>query len=97
MKAKVTGIKASKGTMENGQSYDSTKVYIETRLDESKGNQKGFATVEYNFGSSDEFHKLKHLPVPFIAEVEFEQITNGKTVKTIIGSLAPLTVEKKAA
>ncbi|HJW54704.1 MAG TPA: hypothetical protein VJ577_05470 [Burkholderiaceae bacterium] len=97
MKVKITGIKGSKGMMDNGTAFDSTKVYIETKLDESKGTQKGFATVEYNFGKSDEFDKLKHLPVPFVAEVEFEQVTNGKTVKTIIGSLVPLSVEKKAA
>lgn len=99
MKVKVTGIKGSKGTMENGTAFDSTKVYIETRLDDSKGTQKGSATVEYNFGKADEFDKMKHLPLPFFADVEFDQVTNGKTVKTIITSLVPVSVsvEKKAA
>lgn len=97
MKAKILGMKASKGTMDNGQAFDSTKVYVETRLDESKGTQKGFAVAEYNFGKSEEFDKYKHLPFPLMAEVEFEQITNGKTVKTVVSSLVPVAVPKTQA
>lgn len=91
MKVKVTGMKASKGNLENGTAYDSTKVYVETRLDESKGTQKGFAGAEYNFGTSVEYEKLKHLPFPLMAEVDFDQVTNGKTVKTVIVSLVPVS------
>lgn len=97
MKVKVLGMKSSKGAMDNGMTYDSTKIYVETRLDESKGTQKGYAVAEYNFGKSDEFDKFKHLPFPLMAEVEFEQITNGKTVKTVVASLQPVNVAKQAA
>jgi hypothetical protein len=97
MKAKVLGMKASKGSMDNGQPFDSTKIYVETRLDESKGTQKGYAVAEYNFGLSDEFNKFKHLPFPLMAEIELEQITNGKTVKTICVSMQPLNLPKQAA
>lgn len=91
MKLKVLGMKASKGSMEDGTAYDSTKVYVETRLDESKGTQKGFAVAEYNFGLSSEFDKFKHNSFPLMAEVEMEQITNGKTVKTVIVSMQPVS------
>jgi hypothetical protein len=97
MKAKVLGMKSSKGTMENGQSYDSTKVYIETRLDESKGNMKGFGVAEYGLGNAAEFDKYKHLPFPFMAEVEYDQVTNGKAQKTIVVALTPIEVVKSAA
>lgn len=97
MKVKVLGMKASKGNMDNGQAYDSTKIYVETRLDESKGNQKGFAVAEYNFGLAAEFDKFKHLPFPMLADVEFEQITNGKTVKTVVSSMVPIKPEATAA
>jgi len=96
MKMKVLGIKASKGAMDNGQPFDSTKIYVETRLDESKGTQKGFAVAEYAFGLSDEFHKFKHLPFPLMAEIELEQVTNGKTVKTVCVSMVPVTTAKAA-
>ena len=97
MKATVTGMKASKGQLENGQGYDSTKVYVQTRLDDSKGTAKGFATVEYNFGDSTTYDKFKHLPFPFQAEIETEAVTSGRVMKTIVVSIVPLKVEQKAA
>ena len=89
-KVNVMGMKSSKGTLENGQGYDSTKVYVQTRLDDSKGTAKGFAIAEYNFGDSTTFDKYKHLPFPFLAEMETEVITSGRAMKTIVQSLQPL-------
>lgn len=87
---KVLGMKGSKGSMDNGTAFDSTKVYTEQQLDESKGTAKGFAVGEFTFGTSSEFDKFKHLPFPFEAEAEFEIVTNGKTNKTIMHSLKPV-------
>jgi hypothetical protein len=87
---RVSGMKGSKGTLDNGSAFDSTKVYVETALDDSKGMGKGFATAEYNFGTSEEFHKYKHLPFPLECEAQLEIVTNGKTQKTIIKALRPL-------
>jgi hypothetical protein len=86
---KVLGMKASKGSMDNGATFDSTKVYTETQLDESKGNAKGFAVGEFTLGTSAEFEKYKHLPFPFEGEAEFEIVSNGKTQKTIMHALKP--------
>ncbi|MBC3935807.1 hypothetical protein [Undibacterium rugosum] len=97
MKAMITGMKGSKGNLENGQAYDSTKVYVQTRLDDSKGNAKGFAIAEYNFGDSSNFDKFKHLPFPFNAEVEYENITSGRATKTVIIGIQPLQVAKPDA
>lgn len=88
----VTGMKPSKGMMENGMSYDATKVYVMTELDGSKG--AGSATVEYNFGLSDEYPKYKHLFVAgasITAECDFEQVTNGKTQSTRINGVRPMS------
>ena len=93
----VTGIKASKGTLENGNAFDSTKVYVDTDLDDSKGLGKGTATVEYAYGTSDRFHELKHNTFPLECEIELEIVTNGKTQKTVINSLKPVAMAKKAA
>jgi hypothetical protein len=90
----VQGIKGSKGTLESGQAYDSPKIYVQTDLDDSKGMGKGFATVEYGFGTSDEYQKYKHLPFPIECEAELEIVTNGKTQKTQIVSLKPLEMAK---
>lgn len=90
---KVTGMKASKGDME-GVHYDSTKVYVETGFDESKGTAKGFATAEYSFGTSLEYDKFKHLPFPFMAECEIEFVTSGRVQKTVMRSIKPVAPVK---
>lgn len=94
---KVTGMKFNKGSMDNGTAYDSTKVYAETKFDESKGNARGFATTEYHLGKSDEYAKYAHLPIPFIAEAEMENVTNGKNRTTVILQLKPVEIAKSAA
>ena len=86
----VTGMKASKGQMESGQSYDSTKVFVETPLDDSRGTAKGSATADYTLGLSDEYNKFKHLSFPFSAEATFEIVTSGRVQKTVLTSLKPL-------
>lgn len=85
----ITGMKASKGEFE-GSAYDSTKVYAMTDMDETKGNAKGFATVEYSFKKADEFEKFKHLPFPFKADCEMEFVTSGKAQKMILLSIKPV-------
>ena len=88
----VTGMKPSKGVMENGMAYDSTKVYVMTELDGAKGS--GCATVEYSFLLSDEYAKYKHLfpgANSITAECDFEQITNGKVQSTRINAVRPVS------
>ncbi|HXC40738.1 MAG TPA: hypothetical protein VN667_17515 [Burkholderiales bacterium] len=88
----VTGMKRSKGTLENGNAYDSTKLYAMTDLDDRKGNGMGQATVEYGFGTSDEYEKFKHLAhlFPIECEAELEIITNGRTQSTVITAIKPV-------
>ncbi|MEH0165558.1 hypothetical protein [Roseateles microcysteis] len=92
----VVGMKANKGTMENGQAYDSTKVYALTDLDNSKGMSVGQATSEFNIGTSDELAKYKHLPFPFVAMADCEIVTSGKATKTVIHAIKPLEPAKKS-
>ncbi len=96
---KVAGIKKSKGTLENGNAYDSTKIYVETDLDDSKGTAKGCATVEYPFGTSAEYEKYAHLTFPFLASATLEIVTTGKVQKTQLVELKPIKSidDKKAA
>ncbi|WP_343730457.1 hypothetical protein [Duganella sp.] len=96
---KVTGMKYSKGKMDNGTEFDSTKVYVETELDTSKDSAMGTACAEYGLGKADEYQKYKHLAgaLPFMAIAEMEIVTNGKTQKTIIHSLRPVDGAKAAA
>lgn len=93
---KVLGMKANKGTMDNGTSFDSTKVYVETQLDEGKGNAKGFAVAEYPFGLAHEFDRFKTHSFPFMATATFELVTTGKMQKTLLVGLEPLPAGKGA-
>jgi len=89
----IVGMKASKGTLDNGQSYDSTKVYALTNLNTSAGTSagtsKGMSCSEYNFGTAAEFEKFKHLAFPFVADVEMDIVTNGKTQRTLLLEIVP--------
>ena len=85
---KVTGIKRSKGEMD-GVKFDSTKIYVDTDLDDRSGNALGQATTEYAIGTSDEFEKFKGLTFPFTADATFNQVTTGKVSKLVIESIVP--------
>lgn len=92
----VLGMKASKGTMDNGYAYDSTKAYIATPLDDSKGNARGMAAGEYNIGTSDELSRYEKINFPFAAKAEMEIVSTGKTSKMVVHSLVPLPSQKAA-
>lgn len=84
----VLGMKSSKGSFE-GTDYDSTKVYVLTDLDTSKGNAVGSSAAEYVLGKSDEFAKYKHLGFPVKGVADLEIVTNGKTQKTVMHGFVP--------
>jgi hypothetical protein len=89
----VTGMKKSKGVIaDSGMAYDSTKVYALTDLDDRKGNGMGQATVEYAFGTSEEYEKFKHLAnsFPIDVEADVEIVTSGSSQKTVIAGLRPV-------
>lgn len=90
----VLGMKSSKGSMDNGQTFDSCKAYIVTPLDTSKGTAKGVAAGEFNIGKSDLFAKYEKLPFPFQAEADMEIVSNGKVSKTVVHELVPLANQK---
>lgn len=84
----VTGLKKFKGDVE-GSSYDSTTVYIQMDIDETKKTARGYATQDYNIGTSEEFDRLAAVKLPFEAEATFEMTTNGKTQRQRVVALVP--------
>ena len=92
----VRGIKRSKGVLENGQAYDSTKIYVDTDLDDSRGNGKGQATAEYTFGTSEEYAKLEHNSFPLECELTLEIVTTGRVQRTTVVALKPVSFKKAA-
>jgi hypothetical protein len=88
-RAKVLGMKMFNDTLE-GKTYDFTKLFVESELDESRGVAKGFTAVEYDFSTSAEFQKMKHLSFPFVADLTIELVTTGKTSKQRVLAMKPV-------
>ena len=86
---KVLGAKKFNDTID-GQHHDFTKVFIEMPLDDKTGNAKGFAAQEMNWGDSNEFSKISHLPFPFVADVTVELVTSGRSQRQRIVDLKPV-------
>jgi hypothetical protein len=84
----VTGIKRFKGEIE-GKAFDSFKAFIQEKLDDSKGNAKGFGTVEYSLGTSDQFDMWKHLDFPVKAQATYDIVAHGGSAKIVITNLVP--------
>jgi len=84
----ITGAKRSKGDIE-GRPYDSTKIYVQTKMNSDNGEMIGFATSEYNWGLSDNFEKLRGLKFPIHADIEMEIVTSGRSTKMIVTDVIP--------
>lgn len=89
----ITGVKRSQGIME-GRPYDSTKVYVQTSLDTSKGDAVGHAGGEYSWGTSANFNKLASLTFPLKAELTLERVTTGRNERTILIDVQPLPLNQ---
>lgn len=92
--AKVTGIKRSKGVMENGKLYDSTTLYIEFPFGQSD-DAKGSCTQPMKYGTSENYDKFKHVQMPFEAELEIEVETTGSRVQNVVTAVKVLNQEQK--
>lgn len=85
---KVTGMKKFKGEIE-GKAFDSTTVYIETKMDDRDGNRRGMCSMDFNAGKSDTFDKLSGITLPAEFEVDWDTVSNGSRTKQIIVGLRP--------
>lgn len=92
----ILGAKFFKDTVE-GTAYDSTTLFVVMPVDDSTGRSVGTNTKDMKFGTSDEYHKLKHLPFPLQAELTYDLVTNGKAVTMLIKGFKPIQAVKPAA
>lgn len=89
----LLGAKRSKGVLDDGTSYDSTKLYLQMPMQKSD-DTVGFAGVELNWGDSDNFPIIKNLSFPCEVDVTIELVTNGKTSKSVVTDLQPISKPK---
>ncbi|WP_255992064.1 hypothetical protein [Chitinolyticbacter albus] len=86
----VVGVKGFKGEI-NGDSLNSTTLFVQVALDESKGTQRGFSAAEYRFPDVALYESMKNHPFPHQAELELELVATGKgDSKTILRGWKPI-------
>lgn len=94
--AKVTGAKFFNDVVE-GTRYDTTKIFVETSMNDSAGTACGSATVEYQWGDSKNYRKIEPFIKQngaFVAELTLDVVTNGKQQKVVVLDLKPLQTAK---
>lgn len=91
---KIVGAKYSKGTLDNGQVYDSTTLFVEVPLDDSKGSACGICTSEFRWGTSENYRLIEAQKLPLVVNATLEIVTSGKIQKT---QLVGIKLDQKAA
>lgn len=94
----IKSMKPSKGTLENGRPYDSTKVYIETEFS-SDAEGWGNPSIQYNWGLSDNYHDFMRtygINKEFVGEVTWENQTTGNNSKLVVIDVKPNPPQTKA-
>ena len=89
-RVRISGAIRKDWTNEQGVRYQSTRIYISTPLDTSKGDQFAQAAAEYVWGDAANFEKLPKSKEGFDADVTFENVFNGKTQKMMIVDVKPV-------
>ena len=91
---RVSGAIKKDWTNEEGKRFQSTRLYISTSLDASKGDQFGQAAAEYIWGDASNYDRIPHPKEGFDADVTFENVFNGKTQKMIVLDVKPIANSK---
>lgn len=85
---RITGMKKFKGEIE-GKMFDSTTMFIETKMDDRQGNQRGRCSMSFKAGTSDVYDQLSGIQLPAEFEVDWDTVTNGNKSQQIIVGLRP--------
>lgn len=73
-----------------GQDVNVGSVFIEEQLDESKGNAKGFRTVEYKAASAEVVRPLMNLEFPISGEVHFRMLVSKRAHQIVVEAIKPI-------
>lgn len=86
--ATITGMKKFKGDID-GRLFDSTTVFIETKMDDRNGTRRGVCTNDFNAGKSEVYDRLSSIALPAEFEVEWDTVSNGSKTRQIIVDIRP--------
>lgn len=83
----LLGVSKNKGVIpDTGLVFDYCRLHIMTPF-ESKGNDIGYMTVTYDYGTSDNFEQFAGKQFPCQIEAEFDQVVKSKLAKIVVTSL----------
>ncbi len=88
----VTGAKQYNNVID-GVKHDFTKLFVMTELSDQSG--VGQATVEYKWGTSDNYKKIQDKDFPFLAKASMEIVTTGTRQSTIVHDITPVASPSK--
>lgn len=93
---KILGAKSVDFKTDDGRHYDHVSLFCEIPLDQSQGNAVGNACEVFNWQDRNNLTLLKNHKFPLEAEIVFEVVTTGKTMKYVVKSvnLPPVPVVK---
>jgi hypothetical protein len=94
--ATVRGAKMFKGQMDDGKQIDSGKLFVEVILKESD-NAFGMCTEPMKCKDSSVVQSIKHLPFPFIAELDIEMVSGSKGMEQTVLAVRPVQAIKGGA
>lgn len=89
----VVGFKAFKGFVQ-GEGINSGVLYSRVKLDErynkpGENLKAGITTEEWKMPNADAVFAMQRIPLPFLAVLEVERVSNGKETKEVVISARP--------
>jgi hypothetical protein len=86
-KVKILGAKAVDFKTEDNRHYNHVSLYCEIPLDTSQGTTVGNACEIFNWQDSSNIVLLRQHKFPLEADITFEAVTTGKTMKYVVKSV----------
>lgn len=88
----ITGAKQYNNVID-GVQHNFTKLFVMTDLSDHSG--VGQATVEYKWGTSDNYKKIQDKEFPIAAKAAMEIVTTGTRQTTIVHDITPVAAPAK--
>lgn len=86
-KVKILGAKAVDFKTDDGRHYNHVALYCEVPLDTSQGNACGNACEIFNWQDNQNLVLLRQHKFPVEADITFEAVTTGKSMKYVVKSV----------
>lgn len=86
----VKGVSFFDGSID-GKEFNSASVFIEEQMDESKGNSKGYRTVEHKCTSADVVKRVIHNGFPAKCEIVLDLIVKKGTQSFMVTDIRPIS------